>query len=270
MSTTKAKHIGSSPHYISPEAFSKRDDHTPSSHIKRSVSQEIESNSVRKTGKTKVTKAAKPRRRWKKPKGKPNRPLSAYNLYFKDERQKIIKGEVPTSATGGMVGLTKCIAGRWKALDSQTRAIYKARAEEEKKRYFFALVAWKQRKVQQEEGKVQREIIQEIPRFSLESEGHFVLPTRPMSCNGMLQQVMFCHPYQNNYNAFNAFNTFPSGQPNQDSLVGRMTLGPAYSVTETRTSNSNTIFMFYHPNQFKYNALNAFSAFKTFTNGHPI
>ena len=82
--------------------------------------------------------AQHPKRRWKKPKDKPKRPLSAYNLFFQYERNMIVTGDVTgyknaakqdstTSAyekngksdvkPHGKIGfhsLTKRVASRWK------------------------------------------------------------------------------------------------------------------------------------------------------------
>eukprot|EP00538_Stauroneis_constricta_P011160 CAMPEP_0119560084 /NCGR_PEP_ID=MMETSP1352-20130426/13942_1 /TAXON_ID=265584 /ORGANISM="Stauroneis constricta, Strain CCMP1120" /LENGTH=662 /DNA_ID=CAMNT_0007607973 /DNA_START=238 /DNA_END=2226 /DNA_ORIENTATION=- len=118
----------------------------------------------------------KKRKSWKKPKNKPNRPLSAYNLFFKSERMKMI-GEIPsggadTSEDGGAndgnqqprhssdplkkrihrkshgkVGfaeMARVIGGRWKLLPADKRKVFEEGALEEKKRYEIELEAWRQ------------------------------------------------------------------------------------------------------------------------------
>ena len=102
--------------------------------------------------------AKKPhKKRRKKPKDKPKRPLSAYNLFFKDEREKILE-EIPTEAgkeeeqdpkhlitwpgkkrpPHGKISfdsLAKTIGSRWKSLSKERLAHYKERATEDLSRY---------------------------------------------------------------------------------------------------------------------------------------
>ncbi|KAL3795426.1 hypothetical protein ACHAWO_007674 [Cyclotella atomus] len=118
------------------------------------------------------TKASK-RANKKKVKGKPKRPLSAYNLFFKDERERILNdipkkeeddadnagsnkeeeekeeeggGEGDANAIGvkpkkkphgkiGFESLAKLIGKRWQELESVEVDKYKKLAEEDAKRY---------------------------------------------------------------------------------------------------------------------------------------
>ena len=110
---------------------------------------------------TTETKAKKVR---KKPKDKPKRPLSAYNIFFKEERQRILK-EIPdgeeeeeesVDGTGdtaegdaktprkrkkrphgkiGFESLAKKIGQRWQDLKGDHVKYYKEKAEEDMKRY---------------------------------------------------------------------------------------------------------------------------------------
>lgn len=97
----------------------------------------------------------------KKPKDKPKRPLSAYNIFFKEERGRIL-AEIPESdskedlsaeAEGGdgnqsarkrkkrphgkigFENLAKVIGQRWQELNSEEVEYYKKKAEEDMKRY---------------------------------------------------------------------------------------------------------------------------------------
>jgi HMG-box domain len=81
---------------------------------------------------------------WKKPKDMPRRPLSAYNLFFKSERERLLAPiheectpEIRKSKSVGIgfAGLAREIAKKWKSLDKSERSSYEREAETEKKRY---------------------------------------------------------------------------------------------------------------------------------------
>jgi hypothetical protein len=93
------------------------------------------------------------------PASKPRRPLSAYNLYFKDERLRLLaetaasaRSSDSVSSTGalskrtrsapspggrgvGFAQMARVIGAKWRQIGPETRAKYDALAEEEYKRY---------------------------------------------------------------------------------------------------------------------------------------
>lgn len=80
---------------------------------------------------------------WKKVKGFPKRPLSAYNLFFRDERKRLLELS-PTKI--GFANLAKTVASHWKTLDDHAKAPYDTIATEEKKKYNVAVAAWRAQK----------------------------------------------------------------------------------------------------------------------------
>jgi len=96
---------------------------------------------------------------------KPRRALSAYNIFFHDQREQIKKELTEASSVMTMIienqqrnyhhqqethrgkmlfaELARTIATRWKAIDSETRARYEELATHEKKRYQQEMEQWK-------------------------------------------------------------------------------------------------------------------------------
>lgn len=100
-------------------------------------------------------KRRSPKVPWRKPEGMPKRPLSAYNLFFQCERERLLniaqgrhdandgKQNKRTKSGIGFAGLAQQIASKWKSVDVQTKSYFQARASEEKERYKKEIEAWK-------------------------------------------------------------------------------------------------------------------------------
>jgi hypothetical protein len=69
---------------------------------------------------------------WKKPKDAPKRYLSAYNIFFQEERRRIY---AEADKRIGFSGLGKIIGGRWKSLTEEQREPYDNMAEKDMGRY---------------------------------------------------------------------------------------------------------------------------------------
>ena len=98
--------------------------------------------------------AIKKRSGWKKPKDKPKRPLSAYNLFFRHEREQILKNTAnpaykPRRSHGkiGFAALARSVAEKWKSLDDETRAVFIGKAAVEKERYDREVDAWNRSRI---------------------------------------------------------------------------------------------------------------------------
>ena len=74
-------------------------------------------------------------RRKKKPKGMPKRPLSAYNLFFRAERSKVLDVALQSGERISFEGLGKIIGKRWQQLTNKERQLYDMLASKDTDRY---------------------------------------------------------------------------------------------------------------------------------------
>jgi len=112
------------------------------------------------------------RRTWRKPKDKPKRPLSGYNIFFKHERSRIVEGREDDPGPQEIVrsietilstsretrrhrkshgkisfgDLARKIAEKWKTVDKERKKVFEHYAEIDTRRYRKELQIWKDRK----------------------------------------------------------------------------------------------------------------------------
>ncbi|KAL7562767.1 hypothetical protein ACA910_014373 [Epithemia clementina (nom. ined.)] len=84
---------------------------------------------------------------------KPKRPLSAYNLFFQNERQNLLANRpvrpegVPHRRGHGKMGfaeMAKAIAAKWKEIDADTKTKFEGLARQEKLHYKKKVAEWRQ------------------------------------------------------------------------------------------------------------------------------
>lgn len=78
---------------------------------------------------------------WRKPKGKPKRPLSAYNIFFADVRQDLLTARKNEHGIG-FQNLAQAVAKKWKELDPTLKLPYIEKAKIAMERYKVELSMW--------------------------------------------------------------------------------------------------------------------------------
>jgi len=93
------------------------------------------------------------KRRKRKPKGMPKRALSAYNVFFKEERVRLLdefKASEGTDTTDtpriGFQEMARTIGSRWRNLSEEERKYYNSEAQSDTARYNKEMDAYKARK----------------------------------------------------------------------------------------------------------------------------
>ncbi|CAH2086460.1 unnamed protein product [Euphydryas editha] len=121
------------------------DDSVPSHHsqmgvsnmaVKRSSPEPMD-NGVNRGQMQKKPKVQKKKK--KRDPNEPQKPVSAYALFFRDT-QAAIKGQNPNASFGEV---SKIVASMWDGLDSEHKSVYKQKTEVAKKEYLKALAAYR-------------------------------------------------------------------------------------------------------------------------------
>jgi HMG (high mobility group) box len=83
---------------------------------------------------------------WRKPKGKPKRPLSAYNIFFAEVRKQMLqeRNDLPKSADHGIGfrNLAQAVAAKWKSLDQSLKVPYEGKARLAMENYKKEVALW--------------------------------------------------------------------------------------------------------------------------------
>jgi hypothetical protein len=179
---------------------------------------------------------------WKKPKDMPKRPLSAYNLFFKEERERILNAgpetaqgvESPTGNDEGETGrsdtkhgrtsgigfsnLTKRIAIRWQQLDSEGRNPYEKRAAIDKKRYNEAVLVWRTKRKEVAKKEAEKSKAEDLLRARPQP-----LPTALGDVESTLLDGTFDEPYPSTWfetpAGLSRVESHVSGLPNQGTAM---------------------------------------------------
>uniref|UniRef100_A0A7S3L8R2 HMG box domain-containing protein n=1 Tax=Amphora coffeiformis TaxID=265554 RepID=A0A7S3L8R2_9STRA len=145
---------------------------------------------------------------------RPKRPLSAYNLFFRDQRECLLKTLPPTKSNGRGHGkisfrdLGKMIGSMWKEIDPQEKARYEVMASQGREKYRKSVEEWKdQQKANglptKSKKKVKRKVSSNslsskaIPKqqqqpFSVQNDANLpIIPIEPLASNALLATEKF-------------------------------------------------------------------------------
>mmetsp|Transcript_14186 Transcript_14186/g.27166 ORF Transcript_14186/g.27166 Transcript_14186/m.27166 type:complete len:278 (-) Transcript_14186:101-934(-) len=73
---------------------------------------------------------------------KPSRPLTAYNLFFHDEKLRLEK-ECPSGSKLKYTQVAKVVAARWRGLNQDEKAFYEQLAAKDKRRFALETIQWR-------------------------------------------------------------------------------------------------------------------------------
>ena len=167
--------------------------------------------------------------------GKPRAAISAYNLFFQTERQRILKSMSDASGNKrpNFKHLAKYVSAKWRDMDASEKVEYVQRAFEDKKRYARELVEWHRKEEQQEQQQHEEEPQQDnetiVPTSAEESEQrevHEPLPLFPDSPSPVLQSSPWT-------SSFTVPHQVVSPESSQASIVSRFSAHEQFQMSLT-------------------------------------
>jgi hypothetical protein len=122
-------------------------------------------------------KATLRKKRRNKPKDYPKRPLSAYNVFFKETREQILKDKVKTDTPDAkrdhkldFQTMAKEIAARWKALDTKEKERVEKLAKKDMLRYRDEVKGYEEEMVQKNRAEREEAAAKEMQERAAEHE----------------------------------------------------------------------------------------------------
>ncbi|XP_077504071.1 TOX high mobility group box family member 3-like isoform X4 [Amblyomma americanum] len=115
------------------------DDSTPLSQLVGGVKRPSPEPLMDNGGGKAAKKAKMPKKKKKRDPNEPQKPVSAYALFFRDT-QAAIKGQNPNASFGEV---SKIVASMWDGLEADHKNVYKKKTEAAKKEYLKALAAYR-------------------------------------------------------------------------------------------------------------------------------
>ncbi|XP_018306246.1 TOX high mobility group box family member 3 isoform X1 [Mycetomoellerius zeteki] len=144
------------------------DDSTPHSGMIAMVKREPPSPEAADVGAKNQRKTKPQKKKKKRDPNEPQKPVSAYALFFRDT-QAVIKGKHPNASFGEV---SKIVASMWDALDIEHKNYYKKKTEAAKKEYLKALAAYRASLVSKGAGENEQKQQTQQPQQQMQYSGY--------------------------------------------------------------------------------------------------